>query len=176
MTMRYWLTLDDDTIEALAEPEGLTVDGLPVEAALSRVEGTEVHLLRIGHSVHRIHAERSSEGVWHLDVGGRPIAVEVVDDRTRRLREMTRAAAGPEGPKPLKAPMPGLVLKVDVAEGDRVEPGQGLVIVEAMKMENELKADVPARVTRILVEAGATVDKDQVLIELGPVDDEEADQ
>ena len=168
--MRYAVTLDDELVEAEIQEEGLALDGVDVEARISRVEGTPVHMLRIGDAVHRVHATRNGDGVWSLTVDGRPIDVEVIDERTRRLREMTRAAAGPEGPRPLKAPMPGLVLKVEVAEGDAVDPGQGLVIVEAMKMENELKAQVGARVTRILVQAGETVEKDQVLMELGPLD------
>ncbi len=171
--MRYALTLNDETLEAETCDDGLTLDGVDVEARISRVAGTPVHLLRVGAAVHRVHAVRSEGGVWSMSVDGRPIDVEVIDERTRRLRDMTRAAAGPEGPRPLKAPMPGLVLKVEVEEGDAVEPGQGLVIVEAMKMENELKAQVEARVTRILVAAGETVEKDQVLMELGPLDDGE---
>ncbi len=170
--MRYWLTLEGETVEALVESDAWTIDGARIDASISRVEGTPVHVLRLGDSVYRVHGERTSAGVWRLEVGGRPIDVDVVDDRTQRLREMTRAVGGPEGPQPIKAPMPGLVLKVDVSEGDVVEPGQGIVIVEAMKMENELRADVPARVVRILVTPGDTVAKDQVMIELGSADDD----
>ena len=65
--------------------------------------------------------------------------------------------------------MPGLVVRVEVAEGDEIRPGQGLVIVEAMKMENELRAEVAGRVVKIHVAAGAAVAKDQVLIDLAPV-------
>jgi pyruvate carboxylase subunit B len=173
--MLYSLTLDDETLEADVRDGAMTLDGVEVEAGISRVAGTSVHLLRLADGVHRVHAVRKEGGVWALTVDGRPIDVEVIDERTRRLREMTRAAAGPEGPRPLKAPMPGLVIKVEVEEGEAVDTGQGLVIVEAMKMENELKAEVGARVTRILVQAGETVEKDQVLMELGPLDDGEGE-
>ena len=61
--------------------------------------------------------------------------------------------------------MPGLVVKVEVAEGDTVVPGQGLVIVEAMKMENELKTEMAGRISRILVAPGQPVEKDQTLVE-----------
>lgn len=169
--MRYSLTLDDDVVESEVRDDGVTLDGVDVEARISRVPGTDVHILRLGGAVHRIHAMRSKGGAWALNVDGRPIDVEVIDERTRRLRDLTRAAAGPEGPRPLKAPMPGLVLKVEVAEGEVVEAGQGLAIVEAMKMENELRAEVGARVTRVLVEPGDTVEKDQVLMEMGPLDE-----
>jgi pyruvate carboxylase subunit B len=61
--------------------------------------------------------------------------------------------------------MPGLVVKVDVSAGDAVEPGEGVVIVEAMKMENELKAEAGGVVARVHVRAGDTVDKGQVLVD-----------
>ena len=78
---------------------------------------------------------------------------------------MAATPDGPTGPKPLRAPMPGLVVQLEVAEGDQVTSGQGLVIVEAMKMENELKSEGEGTVKRILVEPGQAVDKDQVLVE-----------
>ena len=68
--------------------------------------------------------------------------------------------------------MPGLVVRVEVDEGDAVQEGQGVVIVEAMKMENELTAEAPARVKRVLVKAGDTVVKDQPLIEFDTLDEE----
>jgi pyruvate carboxylase subunit B len=70
--------------------------------------------------------------------------------------------------------MPGLLVQLEVAIGDRVEAGQGVAIVEAMKMENELKAEAPGVVARIHVRPGQAVEKDQVLIELhAPADAEE---
>lgn len=172
--MRYTVTLDGHAYEIDVDEGTLTVDGEPLEATLTPVDGTPVHALRIGSASHRVLAERDGEGAWRLDVDGRPARVEVVDERTRRLREMTRAVAGSEGPRPVKAPMPGLVVRVEVGEGDEVADGQGVVIVEAMKMENELKAEAPARVSRIRVAAGDTVEKDQVLVEFEPLDGEEA--
>jgi pyruvate carboxylase subunit B len=62
--------------------------------------------------------------------------------------------------------MPGLVVKLEVDEGDTVEAGQGVVIVEAMKMENELKAEAAGVVSCIHVAAGEAVEQDQVLIDL----------
>jgi biotin carboxyl carrier protein len=61
--------------------------------------------------------------------------------------------------------MPGLVIQVDAQEGDEVVPGQGLVIVEAMKMENELKSEGKGTISRVLVEPGQIVEKEQVLVE-----------
>jgi biotin carboxyl carrier protein len=66
--------------------------------------------------------------------------------------------------------MPGLVVKVEVEEGDPVRKGQGLVIVEAMKMENELRSGGEALVRNVLIAPGETVEKDQVLIEFDPLE------
>jgi len=68
--------------------------------------------------------------------------------------------------------MPGLVLRIEVAEGDAVSEGQGVVIVEAMKMENELRASGAGVVSRVLVAEGEAVEKDQVLVELAAPDEE----
>ena len=94
---------------------------------------------------------------------------EITAALVKELREMTGTGSAPSGPVPLSAPMPGLVVKVEVAEGDTVESGQGLVIVEAMKMENELTAETDSRVAGVRVAAGDTVEKGQVLVELEPV-------
>jgi len=75
-------------------------------------------------------------------------------------------ALGPTGPRPVRAPMPGLVVRVEVSLGDVITAGQGVAIVEAMKMENELTADGEGRVSAILVAEGDTVERDQVLVEL----------
>ena len=107
-------------------------------------------------------------GHWQLHAGGRTLEAEVLDERARTIRALVRRSAAASGPRPLKAPMPGLVVKVEVGEGDLVEAGQGLVVVEAMKMENELKAQGAGRVARVHVESGDTVEKDQVLVEFAP--------
>lgn len=168
--MRYTVTLDGTRWEIEIDDDGIRVDGEAVDAALASVPGTDLHALRLGAASHRVVARREAAGAWRLHVDGRPAEVEVVDERTRRLREMAGAAGGADGPRPVKAPMPGLVVKVEVVEGQTVAEGQGIVIVEAMKMENELRAAVPAVVARVLVAPGDTVEKDQVLVELASPD------
>jgi pyruvate carboxylase subunit B len=170
--MRYIVTLEGSTHEVHIDGDTVLLDGEPVEATITRVEGTPLHALRIGTRSHRVIAERDGDGIWRMDVGGRPARADVVDERTHRLREMAGAAAGAEGPRPIKAPMPGLVVKVEVEVGEVVDAGQGIVIVEAMKMENELDAEIAARVSAIRVAAGDTVEKDQVLVEFEPLEED----
>ena len=93
-----------------------------------------------------------------------------LDERARAIR-----ALGTQGGKAavagvLTAPMPGLVVRVLVAVGERVEAGAGLIVIEAMKMENELKAPAAGTVRRVLAGPGASVEKGAVLMELEPVD------
>ncbi|MBT8189874.1 MAG: acetyl-CoA carboxylase biotin carboxyl carrier protein subunit [Saprospiraceae bacterium] len=68
--------------------------------------------------------------------------------------------------KELKAPMPGLILEIQVSEGQDIEEGDTLLILEAMKMENVIKAPGSGKVKRILLEKGAKVDKNEVIIEM----------
>jgi biotin carboxyl carrier protein len=101
-----------------------------------------------------------------LWVSGRRFDVEALDERTRAIRELTRATERRAGPAPLVAPMPGLIVRVEVREGDVVRPGQGLVVMEAMKMENELRTTSGGTVQAVLVQPGAAVEKGAVLIQL----------
>jgi biotin carboxyl carrier protein len=82
------------------------------------------------------------------------------------MQEMNSAGSAAKGPEPIRAPMPGLVVKVEVEEGDLVEAGGGLLVVEAMKMENELTATVAGRVGKIHAVAGQTVEKGEVLMDM----------
>jgi pyruvate carboxylase subunit B len=90
------------------------------------------------------------------------------------IRALAGAGAAAAGPRPIVAPMPGMVVKVEVAAGDTVRAGQGIVIVEAMKMENELRASGAGRVTRVHVSKGDAVAKDQVLVELEAIHEDDA--
>jgi biotin carboxyl carrier protein len=94
-------------------------------------------------------------------IGGRTYPAEIVDPR--RWDPGRRSGAG-HGQQRISAPMPGKIVRVLVAEGDAVEAGQGLVVVEAMKMQNEMKAARPGRVARITVSPGAAVGAGDVLV------------
>ena len=163
--MLYHVTVGTRTFQVRFGGDGVEVDGRRVDADLSTLPGTPVWGLRLDGVSHRVVAHHAGKGEWNVNVGGHPVPAEVVDERTRAIRELTGSAAAASGPKPIVAPMPGLVVKVEVSEGDEVLPGQGVVIVEAMKMENELKAQAGGTVKRIHVVSGDTVEKGQVLVD-----------
>jgi len=147
------------------------VDGVRYEAGLTIVNGTPVRLVRVGEAVHRVLARRgSTRGAWLLDVDGTRFETEALDERLRAIRDLTAASAAASGPAPLVAPMPGLVVRVNVAVWDTVSAGQSLVVVEAMKMENELRAAGSGVVLSIRATPGSAVEKGAILVELGASD------
>jgi biotin carboxyl carrier protein len=166
----YFVEIGGRSFEVEVGPDGVCVDGVDIRAELARVSGTPVRSLLADGASHRVVANRLDRGRWSLTLRGRTFRAEVIDERTRTIRAMTGAGAGPSGPRPVRAPMPGLIVKVEVAEGDLVEAGQGVVIVEAMKMENELRAEGAGRVTAVHVKEGDTVEKDQPLVDLAAAD------
>ena len=164
--MRYFVTIGDRTVEVDLNGATPLVDGTPVRAELLSIGGAGLrHLLVDGESVPLVARPGDRRGRWQLTVASQSLLAEVVDERTRAIREMTGGDPEPEA-RSVFAPMPGMVVKVEVAVGDRVKAGQGVVIVEAMKMENELKAPADGVVASIAVETGQTVEKGALLLTL----------
>ena len=142
-------------------------DAGAVHAELLEIEGSPAMLLRMGNEVQRVVVQKGGgRGRYSLWIDGYRFDVEALDERTRQIRDVAAASAPPSGPAPIVAPMPGLVVRVRVAVGDRVEAGQGVVVMEAMKMENELRATAPGVVRSIEVEPGTAVEKGALLVEL----------
>lgn len=163
--MRYFVTIGERVFEVDLTADGPVVDGRPVEARLATRPGTPVHHLVLDGRGCTVVARRH-DGVWELDLGGAPIRADVVDERTRAIRAMTGGTGRTVAAGTVRAPMPGLVVRIEVEVGQDVTAGQGIVIMEAMKMENELRAEGSGRVARILVEPGQAVDKGTVLVQL----------
>ena len=126
--------------------------------SVERVEPATYSVLIEGRSID-VRVEPAVDGLI-VTAGGQRFPVELVDPRRWNGH---RRRAGGGGRQDVTAPMPGKVVRVLVAEGDPVEEGQGLIVVEAMKMQNELKAPRPGRVVRLVVQAGAAVRAGEVL-------------
>ncbi len=172
--MKYFVTVDGQTREVEVEDGVVRLDGEPVRAELASLPGTDRCHLRIdGRSV-SLFGRRESEA-WRVELEGRAFSITVEDERERQIRAL--ASVGPAGPsrRDVRAPMPGLIVKVEVRAGDDVEEGAGLVVMEAMKMENELRADLAGRVVEVRAEPGRTVDRDDLLVVIEASDREDAD-
>ena len=164
--MIYHVAIGEHTFEVTLGPDGVEVDGVAMDIDFAGIEGTQVRSLLIDGDSHRLLARRESKGFWDLHLQGRRLQAEVLDERAMAIRELTGAVAGPVGPSPVRAPMPGRVVWVEVAVDDIIIAGQGVAIVEAMKMENELTSEADARVSAVHVVPGDAVERDQVLVEL----------
>jgi len=165
--VKYFVRVGDSELELSLEGDEVRVDGASMNVRLADVEGTPVRLLTVGDEVHRIVVRPAgTRGRYAIWVDGFRHEVEALDERARAIRELAGATAGPSGPAPLVAPMPGMIVRVNVQVGDRVQPGQGLVVMEAMKMENELRAQATATVKSVLAQPGSAVEKGALLIEL----------
>lgn len=164
--MRYFVTVGERTLEVDLSGDTPRIDGVPVQAELVSVPGTPVRHLRVdGRSYPLLAQPGQRRGRWEITVGAERFTVDAVDERTRAIREMT-GTGEEEAERTLLAPMPGLVVRVEVEVGQQVREGEGVIIVEAMKMENELKAPADGTVARIEVQAGQTVDKGATLLVL----------
>jgi pyruvate carboxylase subunit B len=166
--VRYFVTIGERELEVIIDGRRVTVDGREVAASLDRVPGSPVVRLTLDGRSHPLAvAGRDPEG-WQIVDRGAVREVDAIDERTRHIRSLVSQTGGGAGGGVVKAPMPGLVVQVLVEVGQAVTAGQGLVVLEAMKMENQLKAPADGTVIAVTAVPGEPVEKGQVLVELGP--------
>jgi biotin carboxyl carrier protein len=136
------------------------VDGETIEVD-AELTTRDVMSVLVGGKAYEVKRERSLQGELHMVIGSARYAVDVQDPRSLRTR---RAIAGVEaGPQKIKAPMPGKVVRLLVAEGDEVKAGQGVIVMEAMKMQNEMKSPKDGRVQKIVTAEGSAVNAGDTL-------------
>lgn len=168
--MKYFVTIGDREYQVEVDGDHITVDGEPHEAHLTPIPGTPLRHLLLGDRSFTLPFEARGNGGWAMAFQGELWEAQVVDERTRHIRSLTGAGDARKGGGILKAPMPGLVIRIDVVPGQRVAAGASIVVLEAMKMQNELRASVPAQVGAVKVQPGQAVEKGQELVELVPTD------
>jgi len=160
--MTYEVAIDGSTYRLeLIQAEGrwsCRVDGreIEVDAVLAR---PDVLSLRIGNRAYEVKCERVGSDI-HLWVGSVRCAAEVRDPRSLRSRAR---AIDDHGPRKLTAPMPGKVVRILLQEGEEVDAGGGVLVVEAMKMQNEVKSPKKGTIQKIVVSEGAAVNPGDVL-------------
>lgn len=176
--MKYSVQIGDTIHEVEVDGTRVLVDGVALDAHLAAVGGrgggggTPLYHLLLGGASWSVTAQPlEGPGRWALGMAGERIEVTVENERDRAKPRQGRTSGavsrgGGGGGGTVRAPMPGLVLRVEVAEGQTVDAGAGLVVVEAMKMENELRAGRAAVVQKIHVAVGQAVEKGAPLVTL----------
>ncbi|PAP78244.1 biotin/lipoyl-containing protein [Rubrivirga marina] len=146
----------------------LTADGEPLDARLTRLgaTGDAETVLLVADGRPRVVTVERDGGTTRVWVDGAPVEVETRTDADLLLERFGLDAGDTAADREVRAPMPGLVLRVLVEPGAEVEAGQGLVVLEAMKMENELTAPAAGTVAAVHVTASDAVAKNELLVEI----------
>lgn len=166
-SMKYITTVNDkEYVIEIDRDDQITVDGQEYQINFQQLaEGGLLSLLLDNHSLEAIVEER--EQAWEVLIEGELYTVQVQDERAYRLARARGSVAELKGEVNVISPMPGLIIEVPVQEDQAVKKGDKVVILESMKMENELRAPRDGIIKRVWVENGASVEKNQVLITIG---------
>src|SRR5580765_1992532 len=164
--MRYHVTVRSRTYVIDVDGGSVTVDGEKLESHWAAIPGTPLMHLLLGNESWTVACQQLEGRRWALGAAGERVEVEVQDDRSKQIEALTGQGRKPALGGVVKAPMPGLVVRVEVEPGQAVAAGDGLVVVEAMKMENELRASHKGIVEQIHVKAGDRVEKGAPLVSL----------
>lgn len=164
--MKYFVRIGSRDLALTIDGDEVTIDGRRVRAHIEDVPGSPMQLVTIDDTVHQLIAHRVERGTYDVSVNGHRFTVQALDERARVISELSGASHRMVAPAHLNAPMPGLVVRISVKDGEQVRAGQGLVVMEAMKMENELRAAAAGTVKRVVVAPGSAVEKGALLIEM----------
>jgi biotin carboxyl carrier protein len=167
--MKYYVTVSDQVYEiSIDHPDRISVNGVELCADMRPVGGGQLYSLLLDHVSHEVAVDQDGEqhNTYGVMVSGLRFEVRVQDERSRRLALADRSLRAPEGELAIKAPIPGLVVRTLVSPGQGVTEGETLLILEAMKMENEIRSPRDGTVHEVRVESGAQVAMGQVLLSL----------
>jgi biotin carboxyl carrier protein len=163
--VKFFVTILGREIPVDIDGDRVLVEGREAHAHLSPLPASPIRHLLFGPESRAVVMERRGPGEWLLGMAGMRYEVSVVDERTRHLQRLTESGERRAGQLTLRAPMPGLVVRILAAPGQTVDAGQGLVVLEAMKMENELRATARGVVRAVQVSEGQAVEKGALLLE-----------
>ena len=155
------------TFNISKDGDAMLINGKEFTANLYWVKPIESHVL-VGHKSYNALVDKIDKENKEITIriNGNPYNIQIKEDIDIMLEQMGLNMAAQQKAAPLKAPMPGLVLKVLVQEGQQVAKGDALIILEAMKMENVLKATTQATIKSIKVSEKSAIEKGAILIEM----------
>ena len=162
--MRYITTVEDKQfLVEIIDDKHVSVDGKVYEVDFESVSGQPVYSLIVDGKSHEGYVAQNDD-TWQVLLRGRLYPILVEDEREKRLRSAAGGGVAETGEFHLRAPMPGLVVAIPVEEGQSIQKGQVLLILESMKMQNELKAPRDGTIGRLRVKPGETVEQKQTLM------------
>jgi biotin carboxyl carrier protein len=162
--MKYIATVNEkEFVVEVVDERHVRVGDRLIAVDFEPVSGQPVYSLIVDGQSHESFVYEGDED-WQVLLRGRLFQVKVEDEREKRLKAAAGGGVAEGGEFVLKAPMPGLVVSIPVEEGQEVEKGQTIVILESMKMQNELKAPRAGRIERIRVKPGESVERKQTLL------------
>ena len=162
--MRYITTVDSkEYLVEIIDEKHIIINGKTYEVDFESVSGQPVYSLIVDGKSHESYVQQGDDN-WQVLLRGRLYPVTVEDEREKRLRAAAGGGVAESGEFHLKAPMPGLVVAIPVEEGQEIKKGQVILILESMKMQNELKSPRDGTIGRIRVKTGESVEQKQTLL------------
>jgi len=159
------VTIDQQSHDVELSEDGLTVDGEPIDLAMEYAPGDKLVVAEVGDEKLGVKIEATRRG-FRMTTRGAIHQVEVLPASIAHLSAHMIEKIPPDLSRFLICPMPGLLVSLNVAEGDRVEAGQPLAVIEAMKMENILRAEKSGTIAKVNAKAGDSLAVDAVILEL----------
>lgn len=165
----YTIQLDGKGINIRIDRDGkISIENRPaMHVDYREIDPGRFSLLLDGRS-YSLTLEERGNNIYAATIHGKEYQLNVEDERRKRLRAFIGDAVGADGPIEITAPMPGMVLDLLVKEGDEIKENQPLVILEAMKMENEIRSVCSGTVKKLHITSGQPVEKGQQLITITP--------
>jgi len=164
--MKYITTIGDREFTIVIDRDDeITVDGVHYEVDFRQLQEASVISMLLNSRSFEANVEQRNDK-WEVLIHGDLFSVEVQDERSYRLRQARGEKELVSGEVTMKAPMPGIIVAVLVKSGDIVESGQTVVILESMKMENELRSPLNGTVRDVHVAPGDSVEKLQLLVSI----------
>ncbi len=164
--MKYIATVGEkEFLIEITDEQHVILDGVRYEVDFQTPGDQPVFSLLVDGKSFDAYVYESDEN-WEVLLHGDLYAVSVVDERERRLRAASGGQVSERGEFQVRAPMPGLVIDVAVGEGQQVKKGDVLIILESMKMQNELRAPRDGQISQIRTRTGDSVEQKQILLSI----------
>ena len=165
--MDFSVDIEDSRFEVTVHHHGgqlvARMDGKDHPIQLARIGDSEIYSFLLGNRSYDFEIHRNESGCW-IQFGGRSYMCHVEDKKLAQLKGILGVSQSGQKQNELCSPMPGLIVSVNVKEGDEVKAGQGVVVIEAMKMENELRAPCDGVVKLVNVKEKVPVEQNHVLV------------